>query len=44
MSQKDRSTMLCSDLEMDLNAFVDNELEAIDSERVMIHLNNCPHC
>lgn len=42
--QEETTTLLCRGLEGDLNAFVDGELDTLDTAKVMNHLEACPHC
>ena len=40
----EKSSPVCSELEKDLSAFVDGELRDIHADRLVKHLDACPHC
>ena len=42
--QEEMTSPLCHGLEADLNAFVDGELDVLDSGKVMEHLEGCARC
>ncbi|MHC4942773.1 MAG: anti-sigma factor family protein, partial [Planctomycetota bacterium] len=44
MTLEELNTPTCAELETDLSAFVDGELDNIDMDKLMSHIDNCVHC
>jgi tetratricopeptide (TPR) repeat protein len=44
MTLEELNTPTCAELETDLSAFVDGEVENIDMDKLMSHIDDCAHC
>jgi tetratricopeptide (TPR) repeat protein len=44
MIPDNKSSPICADLEADLSAYVDGELDHIDAKTMISHLDGCMHC